>query len=130
MLDPPSKLKNLAPASSAMIFSGAKSQGLPLVSIHKSACPRATIIASRHPPMLRTAQNWDTQSSNRSEKPYWRTVENWFTQSTAWDGSEMFDALIGWPFTNAPAPRDAVNISSMAGMYDAPATTSPASSNP
>src|SRR6266487_2231765 len=114
MLDPPSKLKNLAPASSAMIFNGAKSQGLPLVSIHKSACPRETIIASRQPPMLRTAQNWDIHSSNPSENAYRSTVENWFTHSTAWDGSEMFDARIGWPFRNAPPPRDAVNISSMA----------------
>ena len=42
----------------------------------------------------------------------------------------MSDARIGLPFTKAPPPRDAVNISSMAGRYDTPATTSPSTSRP
>src|SRR5260370_29024966 len=87
-------------------------------------------MAPSQPPMRRTAQNGDIHSSNPAEKGYRSIVENWFTHSTAWDGSEMFDARIGFPFTNAPPPREAVNISSMAGRYDTPATTSPAYSSP
>ena len=57
-----------------MILSGAKSQGLPLVSIQISAWPRDTIMASRHPPMLRTAQKGSIQASSRPPNG-WRAAE-------------------------------------------------------
>ena len=53
---PPSKLKKRAPASSAMTWSGARSQALAEISNQTSARPETTRTASWQPPMLRTAQ--------------------------------------------------------------------------
>src|ERR1039458_348695 len=104
MVDLPSKSKKRAPASSAMILSGAKSQGLPLVSIQISAWPRETIRASRHPPMLRTAQKGCIQASNWPANG-WRAAEFKLSKhSTASATLAMLEAWMRSPLTNAPPP--------------------------
>src|SRR5258708_30369944 len=64
MLLPPSRLRNLPPASSAITLSGAKAHDAARGPSQTSACAEATIIASGAPPNPRTDQKRAAQSMN------------------------------------------------------------------
>src|SRR6516162_5944538 len=98
MLDPPSKLKKRAPASSAITLSAAKSQGLASPSIQISALPAATHIASRQPPKLRTAQNCDIHEISLLPNGWRCMLLKASRQKTAWCGAWMEEIRIGASF--------------------------------
>src|SRR5271167_1609758 len=98
MLDLPSKLKKRAPASSAMTFSAAKSQGFASPSIQASARPAATHMASRHPPKLRTAQNCDIQGISLVPNGCRWILLKASRQRTAFLGVAIEEIRIGEPF--------------------------------
>src|SRR5713226_7891034 len=91
----PLKSKNCAPASSMMILGAARSQGFTMLSIHTSASPRATIMASRQPPKHRTDQNGLIHDSSSPENEYLWNALMPVRQRTASEIDWIFEMWMG-----------------------------------